>query len=76
MKVELERVYVYPKYVQCITGKSERYGRMLLKKSKKTLERRTPVCKRRRIQPVHWLKSGGDQIVYLQLSWNEMENSV
>lgn len=39
MKVELERVCVYPKDVQRITGKSERYGRMLLKKIKEKLSK-------------------------------------
>ncbi len=39
MKVELERVCVYPKDVQRITGKSERYGRMLLKKIKVKLSK-------------------------------------
>lgn len=39
MKVELDRVCVYPKDVQRITGKSERYGRMLLKKIKTKLSK-------------------------------------
>lgn len=33
----LERLVIYPKDVAIITGKSERYGRMLLKKIKKHL---------------------------------------
>ena len=39
MRVELERVCVYPKDVQRITGKSERYARMLLKKIKVKLSK-------------------------------------
>ncbi len=34
MKIETVRVCIYPKDVQRITGKSERYGRMLLQKIK------------------------------------------
>lgn len=39
MKMELERVSVYPKDVQRITGKSKPYGRMLLKKIKVNLSK-------------------------------------
>ena len=33
----LERIVIYPKDIAIITGKSERYGRMLLKKIKEQL---------------------------------------
>jgi len=39
MKVETVRLCVYPKDVQRITGKSERYSRMLLQKIKEKFEK-------------------------------------
>lgn len=39
MKVGNTRVTIYPKDVQRITGKSERYGRTLLKKIKEELSK-------------------------------------
>lgn len=39
MKTETTRLCVYPKDVQRITGKSERYGRMLLFKIKERLKK-------------------------------------
>ncbi len=39
MKTETTRLCVYPKDVQRITGKSERWGRMLLEKIKETLKK-------------------------------------
>ncbi len=39
MKVSNTRVTIYPKDVQRITGKSERYGRTLLKKIKEELSK-------------------------------------
>ena len=39
MKIETVRLCVYPKDVQRITGKSERYSRMLLQKIKDTLNK-------------------------------------
>ena len=35
----MKRVVIYPKDVQRITGKSERYGRMLLKQIKTKLDK-------------------------------------
>lgn len=40
MKTETTRLCVYPKDVQRITGKSERYGRMLLIKIRKTYKKK------------------------------------
>jgi hypothetical protein len=37
MKIATQRVIIYPKDVQRITGKSERYGRELLRKIKEKL---------------------------------------
>ncbi len=39
MKAETTRLCVYPKDVQRITGKSERWGRMLLLKIRETLNK-------------------------------------
>ncbi|MBS1744087.1 MAG: hypothetical protein JST81_13730 [Bacteroidetes bacterium] len=39
MKTETTRLCIYPKDVQRITGKSERYGRMLLLKIKSTFKK-------------------------------------
>ena len=39
MKLETLRLCVYPKDVQRITGKSERYSRMLLQKIKEKFEK-------------------------------------
>jgi hypothetical protein len=39
MKTETTRLCVYPKDVQRITGKSERYGRMLLLKIRENLNK-------------------------------------
>lgn len=39
MKTETTRLCVYPKDVQLITGKSERYGRMLLLKIRAALKK-------------------------------------
>ena len=39
MKIETVRLCVYPKDVQRITGKSERYSRMLLQKIKEKFEK-------------------------------------
>ncbi|MFY7963892.1 MAG: hypothetical protein ACOVO1_03250 [Chitinophagaceae bacterium] len=39
MRIETVRLCVYPKDVQRITGKSERYSRMLLQKIKDTLSK-------------------------------------
>ena len=39
MKTETTRLCVYPKDVQRITGKSERWGRMLLIKIRETLNK-------------------------------------
>jgi hypothetical protein len=39
MKTQTTRLCVYPKDVQRITGKSERYGRMLLLKIRETLNK-------------------------------------
>ena len=39
MKLEQTRLCIYPKDVQRITGKSERYGRMLLNKIKQYFEK-------------------------------------
>jgi hypothetical protein len=39
MKTQTTRLCVYPKDVQRITGKSERYGRMLLLKIKQFLKK-------------------------------------
>ena len=39
MRIETVRLCVYPKDVQRITGKSERYSRMLLQKIKDTLRK-------------------------------------
>ena len=40
MKTETTRLCVYPKDVQRITGKSERYGRMLLLKIREELKKK------------------------------------
>lgn len=40
MKTETTRLCVYPKDVQRITGKSERWGRMLLEKIRVSLEKK------------------------------------
>lgn len=32
MKMKIIRTCIYPKDIQCITGRSERYGRLLLNK--------------------------------------------
>ena len=40
MKTETTRLCVYPKDVQRITGKSERYGRMLLLKIKESFNKK------------------------------------
>ena len=37
--MKLKRVIIYPKDIQRITGKSERYGRYLLKKIKDDLQK-------------------------------------
>ncbi len=37
--MKLKRVKIYPKDIQRITGKSERYGRYLLKKIKDDLQK-------------------------------------
>ena len=34
MKMKIVRACIYPKDIQCITGRSERYGRKLLNKIK------------------------------------------
>ena len=39
MKTETTRLCVYPKDVQRITGKSERWGRMLLEKIREALKK-------------------------------------
>lgn len=39
MKTETTRLCIYPKDVQRITGKSERYGRMLLLKIRENLNK-------------------------------------
>ena len=39
MKTEITRLCVYPKDVQRITGKSERYGRMLLLKIRESFKK-------------------------------------
>ena len=39
MKLQQTRLCIYPKDVQRITGKSERYGRMLLQKIKQYFEK-------------------------------------
>ncbi len=39
MKMQQTRLCIYPKDVQRITGKSERYGRMLLNKIKEHFEK-------------------------------------
>ena len=39
MKMQQTRLCIYPKDVQRITGKSERYGRMLLQKIKQYFEK-------------------------------------
>jgi Fic family protein len=39
MKIKLTRAIIYPKDVQRITGKSERYGRLLLAKIKNQLSK-------------------------------------
>ncbi len=39
MKMQQTRLCIYPKDVQRITGKSERYGRMLLNKIKEYFEK-------------------------------------
>lgn len=39
MKLQQTRLCIYPKDVQRITGKSERYGRMLLNKIKEYFEK-------------------------------------
>lgn len=39
MKMQQTRLCIYPKDVQRITGKSERYGRMLLQKIKEYFEK-------------------------------------
>lgn len=39
MKLEMLRLCIYPKDVQLITGKSERYSRMLLQKIKLKFEK-------------------------------------
>ena len=39
MKTEVTRLCIYPKDVQRITGKSERYGRMLLIKIRENLNK-------------------------------------
>jgi len=43
--MEVKRICIYPKDIQRITGKSERYGRLLLSKVKRT--------QRKRITPTH-----------------------
>ncbi len=40
MKTQTTRLCVYPKDVQRITGKSERYGRMLLLKIRETFNKK------------------------------------
>jgi len=40
MKTETTRLCVYPKDVQRITGKSERWGRMLLEKIREELKKK------------------------------------
>ncbi|SRX55785.1 hypothetical protein [Aequorivita sp. CIP111184] len=35
----MNRICVYPKDVQLVTGKSERYGRMIIKKIKENLNK-------------------------------------
>ena len=40
MKMQQTRLCIYPKDVQRITGKSERYGRMLLQKIKEYFEKK------------------------------------
>ena len=40
MKLQQTRLCIYPKDVQRITGKSERYGRMLLQKIKQHFEKK------------------------------------
>ena len=38
--METKRIIIYPKDIQRITGKSERYGRFLLKQIKQTLAKK------------------------------------
>lgn len=37
--IEMERLCIYPKDIQIVTGKSERYGRNLIKKIKDALSK-------------------------------------